>query len=38
VSFIQLKEELEEKVEQAARRAAEAAVSEMEKRGFSKKT
>ena len=38
VNFIQLKEELEEKVEQAARRAAETAVSEMEKRGFSKKT
>ena len=38
MKFIQLKEELEEKVEQAARRAAETAVSEMEKRGFSKKT
>ena len=38
VNFVQLKEELEGKVEQAARRAAEAAVSEMEKRGFSKKT
>ena len=38
VNFVQLKEELEDKVEQAARRAAEAAVSEMEKRGFSKKT
>ena len=38
VNFVQLKEELEEKVEQAARRAAETAVSEMEKRGFSKKT
>ena len=38
VNFVQLKEELEGKVEQAARRAAEAAVTEMEKRGFSKKT
>ena len=38
VNFVQLKEELEGKVEQAARQAAEAVVSEMEKRGFSKKT
>ena len=40
VNFVQLKQELEDKVtvEQAARRAAETAVSEMEKRGFSKKT
>ena len=38
VNFVQLREELEGKVEQAARRAAEAVVSEMEKRGVSKKT
>lgn len=37
VNFAQLSEELAEKMEQAASRAAEKAVSEMEKRVFSKK-